>query len=99
MGPAAEKCFRDGALYGASVTAITTGLFFSAKRNWALVALGGLGLYLAKGGTVTAETLQAPELPDVPSLPTMDKLRSLFPGATASVDLGRMGPRPSYRRF
>ena len=63
-------------------TAIAVGLFLGKDRNWALVALGGLGVYLARGGTVSAEAIRQIEVPDLPSF---EKLRELYPGAPQSL--------------
>ena len=67
--------FRSGALWGASATAVAVGLFFGRDRNWALVGLGALGVYMAKGGNLSASSI-----PDkLPNLPGLEKVRQLFP--------------------
>jgi hypothetical protein len=73
--------FRSGAIWGASVTAIGAGLFFGRERNWALVALGAAGVYMARGGTISASSIPS-ELPE--NLPSVQKLRSLFPQGSAA---------------
>lgn len=89
--PTNQQCFRSGVLWGASATAIATGLLFGKERNWALVALGGLGIYMAQGGKLSAEALPK----ELPNLPTKEELRDRLPFAARGAINGflRGGPK------
>lgn len=78
--------WKDGFLHGAGVALIAIGFGLGGQRNLALAALGGLGLYLARGGSLSAESLRAPELP------SMDDLRNKLPfQAQAAGPLSGLG--------
>ena|GEM_PF-3189531 len=83
--------YRKGFLHGASATAIGAGLFFGEKRNWALVALGALGVFLAQGGTISAEDVKVPKLPSLPSMPEGIPVPTPVP-SPATAPLPQPGP-------